>query len=218
MAAIKWVKTDVGSSAAMNTQVPMPERIARLPRDRRGYPIPVIVTYDTQGLPLFTVNDSAVHRKCVNKKLCAICGERLTKELWFAGGPQSALHPHGMYFDSAMHHECVTYAMQVCPYLGTSRFHGLSDATRTKLQGRMAVPLVDVTVIPEKPELFVVVMAYGQSVQASSEEPTLRYIKPLRPYHAVEYWQTGKQLSAAEGLAMIEKIPELDLSALRLVR
>lgn len=203
---------------SLTNNVPMPDRIARLPRDSRGYPIPVIVTYDTAGLPLFTVNDSAVHRKCVDKKLCAICGERLTKELWFAGGPQSALHPHGMYFDSAMHHECVTYAMQVCPYLSMPRFVGLNDAKRGRLQQRMGdMPLIDVTVIPEKPELFMVVMAYGQSIQSGAEERTLRYLKPLRPYHAVEYWQAGKLLTEAEGYALVSQIDGLDLSGLRLV-
>lgn len=202
----------------MNTSAVMPARVARLPRDKHGYPIPYIVSYDTNGLPLFTVNDSEIHRRCLNKKLCAICGERLTKELWFAGGPQSAFHPNGMYFDSAMHHECVTYAMQVCPYLSMSKFKGITQDKREKLQERMgAIPLVDVTVIPDKPELFVVVMAYGQSIRPSADI-TLRYIKPLRPYHAVEYWRQGQQLSNSEGLEMVKQIPGLDLSALRLIK
>src|SRR5215471_19207085 len=83
----------------------LPERMCKLPLDHRGYPVPVTIQRDTRGKPLFVANDSEVVAKCIKRKLCSICGERLTRELWFTGGPNNALHPHGGYLDPAMHHE-----------------------------------------------------------------------------------------------------------------
>src|SRR5262249_26747548 len=81
-------------AAYMEGQV-MPPRIARLPRDKRGYPIPWNIQRDANGLPLFTVNDDRKHYLAVRQGLCPICGETLGKWKWFIGGPRSAFHPDG---------------------------------------------------------------------------------------------------------------------------
>lgn len=200
--------------------VPIPERMQSLPCDQRGYPIPFVVQRDHAGLPLFIVNDSLTQQYCIRNKLCSICGQKLGKELWFAGGPGSALHPYGMYFDSAMHHECVTYAMQVCPYLALPNYHAReSEAKIDRLQKRLSSDeklLVDPTQEPGRPRMFVVVMAYGQSLidNIQGQNP---HLKPLRPYHAIEFWRHGKRLPMAEGMEAVRRRADLDLSALRLI-
>jgi hypothetical protein len=200
--------------------VPLPERMKKLPRDKRGYPIPVIVTRDRDGLPMFTVNDSVVQTKCVHKKMCPICGGKLPKELWFVGGPQSAFHPHGCYFDSAMHHECLTYALQVCPYLAMTRWNA-HEANLDHLSSRMdkRTLLEDRTMIVDRPDVFVAVMSYGQSLSANG--PMSPHIKPLRPYHAVEFWKHGQRVDFYEGVLLMRKVysePKLDLhGTLRLI-
>lgn len=202
----------------MNPAIPMPDRIARLPRDKRGYPVPYVVARDPQGAPLFIVNDSKVQGRCIHKKLCPICGERLTKELWFAGGPRSAFDPHGHYMDSAMHHECCTYAMQVCPYMAMPKYHATEpEAKIAHLELRAGTLLFDHTQDSTRPAVMVVVMTYGQSLSAPEGTLTNPYIAPLRPYHAVEFWRHGARVPDAEGLAILREIPELDLSALRLI-
>lgn len=198
--------------------VPLPERMAQLPRDSRGYPIPVVVARDvTTGQPLFIVNDSKVARQCVRKKLCQICGQRMIKELWFIGGPLSALAPNGWYFDSAMHHECAQYALQVCPYLAmTGSRAALREPMLEKISDRLGgTVLVDHTQMPGTPEMMMLVMAYGQQ-KSASPVPGTSYIRPLRPYHAVEFWREGRQLEFEDGMARLRTIPGLDLTALRL--
>lgn len=201
------------------TEVAMPSNIALLPLDKRGYPVPYIVQRDIHGLPVFTMNDAEKHAECLKKKKCPICGLRLSKELWFVGGPLSAFHPHGCYYDSAMHHECMTYALKVCPYLALRNFNSTPlEKKLPHLQARVPGKLVmDPTMEPGKPAggYFVAVMAYGQTIE---QEGVMRHQKPLRPYHKVEFWKDGTQVSLQDGIAAARQIPELDIDgALRLV-
>jgi hypothetical protein len=190
-----------------------------LPLDARGYPVPYVVECDISGKPLFIVNSAERNAICIHRKLCPICGERLTKELWYVGGPQSALHPQGCYLDSAMHHECMAYALQVCPYLAMSR-SAARDAVIDKLQTRLPEVklLVDPTIDMRTPVVFMAVMSYGRSLSYHlSKDQRNPYQKPLRPYHAVEFWHGGQRLDFEEGCALIRDQHDLDLSALRLV-
>ena len=198
--------------------VPLPERMQHLPRDKRGYPIPVIVEHDQAGAPVFAANDHEVALRHARRKLCPICGARLTKELWFVGGPLSAFHPLGAYFDSAMHHECMTYAMQVCPYMALPNYRSTIDAQMPHLQERIGGKLVlDSTMIPGRPPCFVAVMAYGQSFRDAEIPPLVNKI-PLRPYHAVEFWKDGARLTYEAGRELLAPLRGLDLdSCLRLI-
>ena len=173
------------------TSVSLPKRMRGLSRDRRGYPIPFVVFRDKEGKPHFTINDHGRAERCRKERRCPICGNKLGKELWFVGGPQSAFHANGAYMDTAMHHECMTYALKVCPYLAVPKYLGRIDAGTLKPE---AVPkgmlLVDHTQIPERPDIFVAVMAYNQTFTAE------RYSIPERPYRGLEYWKHGKQVES----------------------
>jgi len=201
--------------------IEVPARMAHLPRDARGYPVPVVVKRDESGRPLFIVNDAEVIQRCIKRKLCSICGARMVREFWFAGGPGSAFDPRGMYLDPPMHHECLTFALQTCPYLASPVRRAYVDAAAVeKLAARVGGGdklLLDPTVDEERPDPFVAVMSYGVSVRGGSLGKE-RYLVPLRPYHAVEFWRHGERLSFGDGLAAIAKIRGLDLSALRLMR
>jgi hypothetical protein len=96
--------------------VPMPPQIAKLPRDHRGYPIFKMVTYPDGGHN-FTGQSGDTVIECVEKKLCAICGEELGPVVAFLG-------PIGIFdverrnvSDPPMHRECVEYAARVCPFI-----------------------------------------------------------------------------------------------------
>jgi hypothetical protein len=71
----------------------MPERIARLPRDKRNYPIPWHVLKAADGTPFFTVNDDRKAWQALRESRCPVCGERLGRWRWFIGGPRSAFDP-----------------------------------------------------------------------------------------------------------------------------
>lgn len=175
--------------------IPIPERMQRLPRDARGYPIPFLVFVDSEGKPHFTINDHRKAWQCRTEDRCGICGDTLFRGRWFVGGPKAALHEHGAYIDAPMHDECAHYALQVCPYLAAPRW--------TKELGAFSKPadglvLVDPTQDPERPALFVAVMAIGHTITEPSG-----YYRPKRPYRKLEYWLQGKEITAREAASIV---------------
>jgi hypothetical protein len=183
----------------MNTAIPLPKRMRALAKDSRGYPVPYIVMRDLKGTPFFAINDSVRHLKTVLEKRCPICGNKLEKPYWFVGGPRSASDPRGCYLDSAMHHDCMTYALQVCPYLALPKYLGRVDAARVDpaaLPGGLGI-FLDTTQIPERPKLFVAVAARSFTTTPGTMPGSL-YLWPARPYEAVEYWQHGRRLTETE--------------------
>lgn len=175
-----------------------------LPRDRRGYPIPFVIMRDIQGKPHFTINDSLRNFKVLSERRCQICGFRLKQLMWFVGGPRSAFHEAGCYADSAMHHECMTYAMQVCPYLAVHNYPGrIDDATLNYDDLPNYVGFVDTTMDPNRPAIFVAVASRAQELSRPLVwGMPMPHVRPVRPYSAVEFWRHGIKLSVDDGMSL----------------
>lgn len=103
-------------------EVPMPDRLARLPRDARGYPITFTVMRLPNGDHDFTTSDPFRWREALSKRLCGLCGEKLERKIWFIGGPKCIANR--FFFDHPMHEECARYALVVCPYLAMPSYLG----------------------------------------------------------------------------------------------
>ena len=182
----------------MNT-VPIPPRMAQLPRDPRGYPVPVTVLIDSSGRPQFTINDEEKRQKLLAEDRCPICGTRIIGGRWFVGGPLAAFHDHGAYIDPPMHDECAHYALQVCPYLAAPVYSGRIDARKLSADDRGSVYL-DPTMLPERPELFVAVLAHT-TISHRNRLGLVQNVAPSRPYMRVEFWRHGERLDDADGQA-----------------
>jgi hypothetical protein len=188
--------------------VTVPERIARLPHDRRGYPIPWNVVTVEDGTPFFTINDDRRHWRALRENLCPICGEHLRGERWFTGGPRSAFDEHGWYLDLPGHHECVTFALATCPYLASPKYLGRIDVPdATKLPPELRI-LIDETVIPERPDVFVTVAS--NRVEMQERGLLFPYVRPKRPYLAHEYWRHGRQIEVEEALPFLRAALGID--------
>jgi hypothetical protein len=190
----------------------VPERMLKLERDPRGYPIPWTVMRDSDGRPHFTINDTARVQRALKEDRCAICGDKLFRGRWFIGGPGSAFHPNGAYIDPPLHHECMRYAAQVCPYLARDHYAKRIDALtldRAKVEG-MAI-FLDETQDPNRPEVFVAVMAVGQRVTENG------YLQPKRPYRAVEVWRHGVLIDDPEPWRRVKEPVERQTVGYRLV-
>ena len=185
--------------------IQMPERIARLEKDPRGYPIPYNVLRADDGTPFFTVNDSRTHLRCLVRGLCPICGEKLGKWKWFVGGPRSAFDPHGWYFDLPGHHECERYALSVCPYLAAPNYLKRIDVPNPEKLPVQALVLLDDTQIADRPQLFVTAASDQIEIQ-SSGDPTAPYVRPRRPLLGYEFWRHGKQITMNEALPILRGI------------
>lgn len=206
----------------MNTNISIPRRMARLPRDARGYPIPVIVLRDRQGKPHFAINDHKTIRRIVQENRCHICGQYLTghparphsePRMWFVGGIRSAYHPDGAYNDGPLHHECMRYAMQVCPYLALRSWTGEIKDKSLRPDPQVRRLMVETTMIPDRPEVFVCVCVSTYTYKMLTSGWYGFNIKH-QPYLETEYWRHGQQVTpeAAHPLIMqtlTETLPEL---------
>ena len=167
--------------------IEVPDRMKHLDRDHRGYPIPYIVFRDDDGKPHFTINNEHKVLRCKHDEICAICGVKLLRGRWFLGGPMSAFHPHGAYIDPPMHHECMRFAVQTCPYLISAKYTKRIDgATLDPDKATGVISLIDPTLDPTRPKVFVAVMAVGQWITPSG------YVQPKHPYRGLEFWRDGK--------------------------
>jgi hypothetical protein len=180
--------------------VPIPARMKALDLDSRGYPIPWGVFRDRAGRPHFTINEESKRVLALVGDLCPICGRALLRRRWFVGGPRSAFDPHGAYNDPPMHRECMRYALKVCPYLAAPRYGRRLDTATLAADEIERRIFLDATQIAERPVLFVAVMADRQDLI-----PPLYYVRPRKPYLAVEYWQTGRELPAQQGERIVRE-------------
>jgi hypothetical protein len=179
--------------------VPIPDEMAKLDRDPRGYPIPWMAYRDEYGRAHFQINDDKHRAEALRLNLCSICGGKLQRGRWFVGGPLSAFHPLGAFIDPPIHHACMRYAVQVCPFLAAPNYAKRVDAkTLNKNDSKML--LFDPTIIARRPSFFCAVMAIGQKLTGNLMSPN---IVPQRPYRRVEYWRHGVRLSDNEGEALL---------------
>lgn len=192
--------------------VPIPERMQHLPRDPRGYPIPHVVVVDRTGVAHFVINDHLKSDACMRNALCHICGQKLDEQIVFVGGPRSAFHSQGAFYDGPMHHQCATYALQVCPYLAmpsyTSRNTDVHEKRLKKTEPKIGV-MVNPSVSAEKPVLFVMVVADGCRVQVvpkGKKQARGAYYFPDRPYARTEFWRDGAMIDHTEGRSIAAAI------------
>ena len=185
--------------------VPIPPKMRMLPRDRRGYPVPWIVQRDLTSRPFFVMNDHAKVAACGRRKLCGICGQKLERDVWLIGGPGAAFHEQGAYLDPPMHHACATYALLVCPYLG-SRYTGRIDTALLKYgkwDARMRVITEDL-MLPEQPSFFVLGRTAAAPLRSRVDLGEAPRFHPKRPWLAVEFWVWGRQIGDAEARERLE--------------
>jgi hypothetical protein len=94
--------------------IDMPDRIARLPVDERGYPVPrFVATID--GKPDFRVVDPRWMVHAVNHQRCWLCGEALGQNLAFVLGPMCAINR--INSEPPCHLDCARFAAKNCPFL-----------------------------------------------------------------------------------------------------
>lgn len=182
----------------------IPDRIARLPKDKRGYPIPWNILRGVDGSPLFTVNDDRRAWRALREHLCPICGEPLGRWHWWVGGPRSAFDEHGWYIDLPGHHECMTFSLATCPYLAAPKYLGRIDvADPSKLPPEARI-LLDETMISDRPDVFVAVAS--SRVEVMPRNGFVPYTRPARPALAYEFWRHGQRIPLHRAMPMLRGV------------
>lgn len=93
---------------------PLPPRLARLPVDGRGYPVPWFVLWRA-GVPEFREMDVAKMTRAVRERRCWICGDVLGVHLTFPLGPMCAINRN--ISEPPSHYECARWSVLNCPFL-----------------------------------------------------------------------------------------------------
>jgi hypothetical protein len=69
------------------------------------------------GKPDFRVIDPERSLKCIQEKLCAICGRRLGEKSCLIGGPLSKINR--LFTDPTMFKECSEFAVEASPFVSS---------------------------------------------------------------------------------------------------
>ena len=107
----------------------MPPRIARLPKDDRGYPVPRFIQWMQDGNPAsrmalgakpdFRYADHQFRQEAFKRGLCWVCGDVMGRHRVFAIGPMCVVNRVTM--EPACHRECAEFSAKACPFLVNPR-------------------------------------------------------------------------------------------------
>lgn len=173
--------------------VPMPERIAALPRDHSGYPVPFFASV-VNGKPELRLMTRTAVQAAIRDKLCWVCGQpRESSPLGvgldtFVIGPMCIINR--ISGEPPSHPDCAEYAARVCPFLArpnmVRRTTGLPDE-------RVTAP----GALPHNPGVTLVYTTGEWSAyRPDPNHPSLLY--ELGEPTSVSWWTQGRPANFAE--------------------
>ena len=92
----------------------LPPRMAALPRDKRGFPVPAFVRW-FNGAPNFAVVDIHHVERCFQQNRCWICGDKMGAYKCFVVGPMCCVNR--VSAEPPSHRDCAIFAALNCPFL-----------------------------------------------------------------------------------------------------
>jgi hypothetical protein len=166
--------------------VPMPDAIAALPKDARGFPVPAFVyrpaTWQA-GEPLdLRVLDPRGVLDLMQRKRCGVCAQPCGYRLWFIGGPMCLAN---RIFEAPTHHACALYSLRACPHLNNSEHEYSSRPHGPNTSG-------DPNLIKTRPRYQVLVSTRGYKI-LTHDETGRRLAKPLAK---IDPWSTCDVLAS----------------------
>jgi hypothetical protein len=165
----------------------MSPRIAALPVDARGYPVPWFVDY-LNGEPEFRAMDPKKWRRAVKEGLCWVCGQRLGAHLAFVLGPMCAITRTTA--EPPCHLECAQWSAINCPFLARPKAKRREDEIM-----HPGCPVAGGFAIRRNPGVAVVwVTRSYETWRPAKGEILLRVGDPVR----VEWYAEGRAATRAE--------------------
>jgi len=166
---------------------PMPARIAKLPKNARGYPVPYFVAW-IDGLPDFRLVRPETAREARVRKLCWICGEPLGAQQTFAIGPMCVVNRNSG--EPPSHRQCAEFAVKACPFMLKPNMERREDDLTRECKNN--VPGI---AIPRNPGVMCLwTSANGKPVPDGRE----RYLWNIGDHKHVSWWREGRPATYAE--------------------
>jgi hypothetical protein len=167
--------------------VPMPERIAALPKNHAGYPVPWFVAW-IDDKPDFRVMDIDRLRDAIHFGKCWICGETLGRNHSYVVGPMCAVNL--ISAEPPSHTECAEYSAKVCPFLTIPK--------KTRREGRMPEGgLTSAGVMISRNPGVALVWTTRQKIRPFTP-PGGGVLFQLPPALEVSWWAEGREATRAE--------------------
>ena len=182
---------------------PLTERLKKLPLDERGYPVPFFVSW-IDGKPEFRAADGRKYRRCVQDKLCWVCGEPLGAHLAFAIGPMCVTNRTTA--EPPAHLDCAQWSVKGCPFLARPqmvRRRG-DEAYESNDQIREAAGIS----LDHNPGVTCIWVTKSYKFFPDGDGRPLIQIGD--PVAAPTWWREGRPATRAEVLAAMDKgLPKL---------
>jgi hypothetical protein len=127
---------------------PLNKRIASLPIDERGYPVPAFVQWlykDGEkiraaprgcGVPDFRIIDPHHLKDCVTQSLCWVCGQKMGIHRAYVIGPMCVINRNSA--EPPSHVECAEWSVRGCPFLSRPNMVRREDELTAKSEGNVA--------------------------------------------------------------------------------
>src|SRR5262245_27063523 len=112
------ITTDTSEQKQRVELEPMPGRIAQLPVDERGYPVPWFVSW-INGKPEFRAADQVKWYRAIRERRCWVCGNPLGVNLVFVAGPMCGINRTSA--EPPCHLDCAQWSARNCPFLNNPR-------------------------------------------------------------------------------------------------
>jgi hypothetical protein len=190
---------------------PPPARIARLPKDARGYPVPWFLAWMAKGEecdpampgaePDFRVIRRGARERAWEHRLCWICGGPMGVHRIYVIGPMCVVNRVTM--EPPCHRECAEYAAIACPFLVRPRMRRLptADLGPHHVAGEM---------IERNPGVVCLYEARGARPFNAGNGWLIGLGAPER----VDFWAQGRQATRAEIMESITSgLPSLEALA-----
>lgn len=171
--------------------IPKPARIAKLPLDPRGYPIPWFVSVAAD----LRFADGRKKCRAFQFDLCWVCGEKLLPNVYaFVGGPLSVRNR--IFGDWASHVECAEYSVKACPFInGTMTKRRDTEPTHPDLKTHTGDPT----------QLYHVVPYTAIVVAKSVEKIPRREIFEAKKIIRTIWYKAGEEVTAGEVQGWLEE-------------
>lgn len=184
-----------------------PEEVRHLPVDpRRNLPIPFIVEQPRNRPANFGILDYRRARYCHERRLCAMCGMRMTGDVALYGDVAS-LAPDGMFMEAPVHERCIEIAIGgLCPFLHDATWprRRITEEGVTLAADRDYMHKIGRT-IAKRPAVVVIAADYTKASALTDTGPMPVYLVPKVKLVRFFTWQGG--VAAEAGLEGMDDVP-----------
>lgn len=176
----------------MTPTLDMPAKIAALPCDSAGRPVPWFVA-TVAGKPDFRIIGPGKMEEAMRRQLCWVCGRIRISNSSFVVGPMCAVNRTSA--EPPSHHACAVFSARACPFLSTP---GRERRTSAMPDGVVDPPG---TSIPRNPGVALVWSSRSWSTFDDGRGGTLF---DLGQPHEVEWFTEGRPSTRAEVMESID--------------